>query len=123
MNNQLTKINLEYIVSAVAMERSSKYITYIKVEDCLSHSTDYLYGCCFFKKDTDVIAQMTEWGKTHITNCAEGLSTPDDYWSFVDRNRLREFGNTDYRYQANMGAAEILIPNVGVSLVFSFNSK
>ena len=110
--------NLEYIVSAVAMERKSKYIAFVKVENVRTGTTEYLYGAHFFKSDTDVMAQMTDWGVRHLNDCADGLvANPNGYWKWAKKNHVLDVGQSNYWHEKRMGAVEIPIPNVKTALV------
>ena len=110
--------NLEYIVSAIAMERKRKYIAFVKVENVITGTTEYLYGAHFSKSYTDVMAQMTEWGVRHLKDCADGLiANPNDYWKWAKKNHVLDVGQNNYTHEKSMGAVEIPIPNVNAALV------
>ena len=113
--------DLEYFVSAVAMERKSKYIAFLKVENAKTGAVDYLYGVYFPKSWQDVMAQMTEWGNAHLRDCGDGLTKcPPKYWKWANENDLLSFGNAHYEHEKRMGAVEIVIPNVQHVLVGEF---
>ena len=110
--------NLEYIVSAFAMERKSKYIAFVKVENVMTGTTEYLYGAHFSKSYADVMAQMTDWGVRHVNDCADGLTAnPNGYWRWAKNNHVLDVGQNNYCHETRMGAVEIPIPNVKTALI------
>ena len=118
VNKGNVSIDTEYFVSAVAMERKSKYSAFLKVENAKQGTIDYLYGEYFSKSGENVLTQMTEWGKTHLQNCTEGLTvSPEDYWEWANQVDILKSGNAQYEYDKRMGAKEIDIPNVEHSIV------
>lgn len=114
--------DLEFFVSAVAMERKSKYIAFLKVENAKTGAVDYLYSVFFSKSWEDVMAQMEEWGNAHLHDCVEGLTKcPEEYWKWANDNYIS--GNAQYEHERRMGAEEIAIPNVQYVIVGEFRPR
>lgn len=112
------RIKYRYIVSAIALEREKAYIALIKVEDVVAKSTKYLYGIYFPKSLEDVITRMTEWGKSHVDDCAKGLLlSPDVFWKWAEDNRLLGLGSWSYEYDIQRGSVENHIPNTDIAFV------